>query len=438
MDPYNNNSSSPLWDKGKLFIKSLVIFGIGLFLWIPTFFIMAMVKEREGRQKEAIADISGKWAGKQTVTGPLLMIPYDMAVTQSNGVVNREKQYAYFMADKLDVLSSVTPDKRKRGIYEVAVFKSDIQLSGHFSSIAWQKLDVPAEQIHWNEAQLLFKVSDAIRGINEDLQVKWNDSSYVFAQQASGQSQLEEAFYTAIPLTTETAAQGARFSMHFSLNGSGQLVFTAAARENKIQMKSNWPDPAFTGIKLPDTREVKDSGFTASWKYLNRTVPPVWRNTVYNLNNTFVGADLLIPVDTYDKTGRSVKYALLCIMLTFAAFFLVETIYKRTLHLVQYGLAGLALVLFYTLLLSVSEYTGFNMAYGIAAVTTIGLIGWFVGSVLRSARLALFISMVLTVVYAYIFSIIQLQDYALLMGSIGLFVALAVIMYFSRKLEWQS
>lgn len=439
MDTYdnnNNNSSSPLWDKGKLFIKSLVIFGIGLFLWIPAFFIMNMVKEREGRQKEAIADISGKWAGKQTVTGPLLMIPYDIPVTTASGVTTREKQYAYFMADKLDVFSTVTPDKRKRGIYEVAVFKSDIQLTGQFNTIPWQKLDVQADQVHWQEAQLLFKVSDAIRGINEDLQVKWNDSSYVFAQQATGQSQLEEAFYTSIPLNAEMAATGARFSLRFSLNGSGQLVFTAAARENKIQMNSNWPDPAFTGIKLPDAREVKDSGFTASWKYLNRTVPQVWKNTVYNLNSTYVGADLLIPVDTYDKTGRSVKYALLCIMLTFAAFFLVETIYKRSLHLVQYGLAGLALVLFYTLLLSISEYTGFNPAYGIAAVATIGLIGWFVGSVLRSGKLALFISLVLSVVYAYIFSIIQLQDYALLMGSIGLFVALAVIMYFARKLEW--
>ena len=162
----------------------------------------------------------------------------------------------------------------------------------------------------------------------------------------------------------------------------------------------------------------------------------MWKNNFYNLNNTTVGADLLIPVDTYDKTERSVKYALLCIMLTFSAFFLVETIYKRSLHLVQYGLAGLALVLFYTLLLSISEYTGFNLAYAIAGVSTIGMIGWFVGSVLRSSKLALFISMVLTVVYAYIFSIIQLQDYALLMGSIGLFVALGVIMYFSRKLEW--
>ncbi len=429
-------NSTPLWDKGKLFIKSIVIFGIALFLWVPTFFIRNMVNEREGRQKEAIMDISSKWAGKQTVTGPLLMLPYRVSVSLANGGVSWEKQYAYFMADKLDIHSTVTPDKRKRDIYEVAVYKSDIKLNGNFASIPWQKLDIPRDQIDWNEAKLVFKIGDAVRGINEDLLVKWNDSSYVFTQQATGQAQLDEAFVAPVPLSPETATVPASFSMQFSMNGSGQLLFAAAARENKIQMRSNWPDPAFTGIKLPDTREVKDSGFTASWKYLNRSVPLVWKNTFYNLSNTTVGADLLIPVDTYDKTERSVKYALLCIMLTFAAFFLVETIYKRSLHLVQYGLAGLALVLFYTLLLSISEYTGFNLAYAIAGVSTIGLIGWYVGSILRSSKLAMFISMVLSVVYAYIFSIIQLQDYALLMGSIGLFVSLGVIMYFSRKLEW--
>jgi inner membrane protein len=429
-------SDTPLWDKGKLFIKSIVIFGIALFLWVPTFFIMGMVKERESRQKEAIVDISSKWAGKQTVTGPLLMLPYREFVSQANNGVTVEKHYAYFMADKLDISSTVSPDKRKRGIYEVAVYKSDIKLNGSFASIPWQKLDIPREQIDFNEAKLVFKIGDAVRGINEDLFVKWKDSSYTFTQQATGEAQLEEAFVAPIPLTEESAASSAEFSMQFSMNGSSQLLFATAARENKIQLRSNWPDPAFTGIKLPDTRQVNDSGFTASWKYLNRSVPQVWKNNFYNLNNTTVGADLLIPVDTYDKTERSVKYALLCIMLTFAAFFLVETIYKRSLHLVQYGLAGLALVLFYTLLLSISEYTGFNLAYAVAGVSTIGLIGWFVGSVLRSSKLALFISMVLSVVYAYIFTIIQLQDYALLMGSIGLFVALGVIMYFSRKLEW--
>jgi inner membrane protein len=165
-------------------------------------------------------------------------------------------------------------------------------------------------------------------------------------------------------------------------------------------------------------------------------VPPVWKNNFYDLSSSVIGADLIIPVDSYDKTYRSVKYALLCIILTFASFFLIETIYKKSLHFVQYGLAGLALVLFYTLLLSISEYTGFNLAYLFAAIATIGLVAWFIGSVMKSSGLALFISLVLAVVYGYIFCIIQLQDYALLMGSIGLFIALAIIMYFSRKLQW--
>jgi len=203
-----------------------------------------------------------------------------------------------------------------------------------------------------------------------------------------------------------------------------------------MEMHSAWPNPSFTGIKLPDTRDIKETGFLADWKYMNHSVPQVWKNNFYDLSSSVLGADLLIPVDSYDKTERSVKYALLCIILTFAAFFLIETIYKRPLHLIQYGLAGLALVLFYTLLLSISEYTGFNTAYLVAGIATIGLVAWYVGSVMRSSKLALFISFVLAIVYSYIFTIIQLQDYSLLMGSIGLFIALAIIMYFSRKLKW--
>ena len=191
-------STTPLWDKGKLFIKSIVIFGMALFLWVPTFFIMGIVKEREGRQKEAIADISSKWAGKQTVTGPILMLPYRVSVANANGSFSQERQVAYFLADKLEISSAVTPDKRKRGIYEVAVYKSDIRLSGSFAGIPWQKLDIPQDQIEWSEAKLLFKVGDAARGINEDLQVKWNDSSYVFAQQSAGQTPLEEAFIAGV------------------------------------------------------------------------------------------------------------------------------------------------------------------------------------------------------------------------------------------------
>ncbi|MES1197715.1 MAG: cell envelope integrity protein CreD [Chitinophagaceae bacterium] len=427
---------SSIWEKGKLFLKCIIIFVMALILWIPTNLIMDVVKEREGRQKETIADISNKWAGKQTVTGPVLMIPYNETGKDDKGNFINIKRNIFFLPDKSEIRSVIYPEKRHRGIYEVAVYRSEITMDIKFNPLKWQQLKIPAETIIWNEAALVFSVQDNVKGINEDVYVKWDTNNIIFSPQPPGLTTLSDAFIANLPLTMEEASREHNCSIKFSLNGSQQLLFTMGARENKLQMQSTWPNPSFTGAKLPDSRTIKDSGFVAEWKYMNRTVPQVWNNNFYDLSASALGADLLITVDSYDKTERSVKYALLCIMLTFAAFFLVETIYKRPMHLVQYGLAGLALVLFYTLLLSISEYTGFNPAYLIAGIATIGLITWYVGSVMRSAKLALFISFVLTVVYSYIFIIIQLQDYALLMGSIGLFIALGIIMYFSRKLKW--
>jgi len=425
-----------IWGKGKLFLKCMVIFVMALALWIPTNLIMDLVKERAGRQKEAITDISNKWAGKQTVTGPMLMIPYNETGKDDKGNFINSKKSIFFLPDKSEIRSVVNPEKRHRGIYEVAVYKSEITMDVKFNPLKWQQLKIPAEAIVWNEAALVFAVQDNVKGINEDVYVKWDTSNIIFSPQPPGLTTLSDAFVANLPLTMEEASKQHNCSIKFSLNGSQQLVFTMAARENKLEIRSTWPNPSFTGAKLPDSRTIKDSGFVAEWRYMNRSVPQVWNNNFYDLSASAMGADLLITVDSYDKTERSVKYALLCIILTFAAFFLVETIYKRPMHLVQYGLAGLALVLFYTLLLSISEYTGFNLAYFIAGIATIGLVTWYVGSVMRSTKLALFISFVLTVVYSYIFIIIQLEDYALLMGSIGLFVALGIIMFFSRKLQW--
>jgi len=435
----NSETSGTLWSflsKGKLFLKAVIIFFMAIGLWIPTNIILDLVKERAGRQKDAIEDISNKWAGKQVITGPIIMLPYNNYSKNDKGETVINKAVSYFLPDKSDISSKIFPEKRHRGIYQVIVYRSDITINGKFKPLDLLQLKIAPENIIWNEAALLFKVRDNQRGINEDLLVKWNDSNYVFNPMPPGQSAMADALVAAVPLSAEEAGKEHLFQMKFSLNGSEQLAFSAAARENSLQMESTWPDPSFTGIKLPDTRVVKDSGFVANWKYMNRSVPMVWNNNIYDLSDSFIGADLLIPVDSYNKTERSVKYALLCIILTFTAFFLIESIYKRTLHLVQYGLAGLALVLFYTLLLSISEYTGFNLAYLIAGVATIGLVTWYVGSVMKSAKLATFISFVLAVVYSYIFIIIQMQDYALLMGSIGLFIALAIIMFFSRKLQW--
>ncbi|HXB09603.1 MAG TPA: cell envelope integrity protein CreD, partial [Puia sp.] len=202
----------------------------------------------------------------------------------------------------------------------------------------------------------------------------------------------------------------------------------------------SWADPSFTGSFLPDVRTVKDSGFVANWKVLalNRKFPQQWKEGNYDLDDAAFGASLILPVDVYQQTTRSVKYAVLIILLTFTAFLLIEWIYDRTIHSVQYALVGFALCIFYTLLLSLSEYLGFNGAYSIAAIATIGLIAWYVGSLLRSARMSTVITLLLIVQYGFVFTLIQLQDYALLMGSIGLFITLAIVMYFSRKIKWDK
>jgi len=423
-------------DKGKLFIKAVIIFIMALFLTIPSFFITGIINERQSRQNEAILNITEKWGGKQMITGPFLSVPYIEHALNVEGKPILIRGKAYFLPSSLHTAIKVVPEKRYRGIYQVVVYRAEVTMNGRFDALPWQQLKIPAEDILWNQASVIYKVSDNQRGVNEDVSLQWNDSSILFTPETAESSILTDGFTANVPMTTESVASAHPFSLKFDLNGSEQLLVATAARENELAISSAWKAPSFTGVKLPDYRSVTDSGFEARWKFLNRSIPPVWKNNSYSFETTALGADFKIPVDGYDKTMRAVKYAILCIILTFAAFFLIETIYRRPLHLVHYGLAGLALILFYTLLLSISEYSNFNVAYLVAGVATIGLVTWFIGSILRSGKLSLFVAFVLSVVYAYIFCIIQLEDYALLMGSIGLFMALGVIMYFSRKLSW--
>lgn len=245
---------------------------------------------------------------------------------------------------------------------------------------------------------------------------------------------MKEGFMSPVAVSPDNSI---KFSSSILINGSEQLLFTPVGKETMVKLNSAWPDPSFTGGQLPDHR-ISDTGFVATWKSLahTRNFPQAWKETSYNLQSASFGADLFIPVNGYQKTMRSVKYAILCILLTFAAFFIIETVNKKSVHPFQYALIGLALILFYTLLLSISEYTGFNTAYIIASAATVGLIAWFVKGILQSSKLTTVLGVVLMLMYSYIFTILQLQDYSLLLGSIGLFLTLAVIMHFSKKIQW--
>jgi inner membrane protein len=218
------------------------------------------------------------------------------------------------------------------------------------------------------------------------------------------------------------------------------LHFLPFGKRTTVNISSPWSDPSFTGNYLPDNRVVNNQGFNANWKvlYMNRNFPQQWKGNMNGLEESAFGVDLLVPVDSYLKSERTVKYAILCIVLTFTAFLMIELIYTKSIHAFQYILVGFALCLFYTLLISISEYLNFNTAYLIAAIATVAMIYLYVRSVFDSNRIASFIGLTLVFMYGFIYLLIQSQDYALLMGSIGLFLTLGLVMYFSRKAKLGS
>lgn len=450
-----------VWTKSKLLIKGLIIGLLALLLQIPAFYVKDLVEEREARQKEAVAEVSSKWAAAQTITGPVIVLPYWETKTDPATLkTTRSKQYAFFLPDDLSIQADVSPQQRHRGIYKVMLYSSNISIKGRFQSLSVEKLNILPGDVIWNEAAVKLPLTDNM-GLNEEVSLKWNDSVLALSPQTSDDRSFSNALQANLNIASAQDLQNISFSSSFSLNGSQQLLFTPTGKTTTVMMKSSWPHPSFKGTILPQKSDIDAKGFSATWKSIShkRNFPQQWTGTAYsfgspesnaigdivapapgvqtgNINASAFGTSLFMPVNAYQKTMRSVKYAALCILLTFASFFLIEINNKKSVHPFQYGLIGLALILFYTLLLSFSEYIGFNFSYVIASLFTIGLIGWFVKGLLASSRLATVLSVILVLLYVYVFTILQLQDYSLLLGSIGLFITLAVIMHFSKKIQW--
>jgi inner membrane protein len=430
------NIIKSFWDRNKIILKSFFIGILMLLLLIPTAFIQNLVSERQARQQEAVSEISSKWAGSQTITGPVIGVPY-YEVTTTDKNTTTIKKWAYFLPDKLDIQAQIVPEKRYRGIYQVIVYTTTLVVKGSYDSLRIADLGMRPDELLWNQAAVFFDISD-VQGLKEEMTLHLGGASLDLIPAKYTTDQFKNSLGAALPAEIAGAHGPLEFSATVQLKGSGNLLFTPAGKTTTVRTTSTWPDPSFAGSYLPDLRTVKGSGFEANWRVLslNRNFPQQWKDNQYELNKSAFGVNLIVPVDSYQQTTRSVKYSILIILLTFTAFFLIEWVYRRAIHSLQYVLVGLALCLFYTLLLSFSEYIGFNMAYLVAALATMILIAWYVRSILRSSKMAAFIGLLLTLLYGFIFTLIQLQDYALLMGSIGLFITLAVVMYFSRKIKW--
>ena len=428
--------------KNNIFFKLGVIAVLVLLLLIPTAMVKDLIHEREYVQRSAISEVSDKWGNGQTITGPYLAIPYDRYIRKvsskdtSETKVVKLKEWLYFLPEVLKINGKIDPDKRYRGIYEVVVYESEYEISGSFSPLDLDKFDIEYSNIHFDKATLNLGITD-LKGIEKQLKLKWQNNLVAFNSGTSSTDIVRSGVNAPVDLLGRDSVAH-QFSLKLDLKGSENINFIPVGKTTDVTLTSDWPTPSFSGTYLPDRREVSEAGFEANWNilHLNRNYPQSWKGAQFGVGGSEFGTDLLLPVDNYKKSYRVARYAVLFLVLTFLVFFFVEVLNKVFIHPIQYLLVGIALVVFYTLLLSFSEHIQFNYAYVVAALLTLGLITGYVMAILKSKQIAGLILGVLGIMYTFIFTIIQMEDYALLIGSIGVFAILALVMYFSRQINW--
>ena len=276
-----------------------------------------------------------------------------------------------------------------------------------------------------------------MRGIQQALPFEWNQQVLEVEPGIPTGDISGSGFHVKISLEERDRCD---FQFELNLNGSDHLYFVPVGKSTNIRMKSSWRHPRFDGAFLPDKRDITDAGFEAVWNvlHLNRNYPQSWKGSAYHTEESAFGCFLILPVDQYQKTMRSAKYAIMFIALTFMIFFFVEILNRRRIHPVQYLLVGLSISIFYVLLLSLGEQIGFNLSYLISSVGIVCLVTAYAASIFRHFKLTMILGICLVLLYAFLFILIQLQDYALLLGSIGLFIAMGLIMYTSRNVDWYS
>ncbi len=415
----------------KLFIVSILV----LLMLIPMSMIRSLIRERELTSENVIQEVSDSWGKEQKITGPYITIPYKTYEKVEEKIIEYI-HYAHFLPEDLSIEGSILPETRKRGIYKVVVYESGFNIHGKFSPVDFSFLRINPEDIMWDETTINMGVSD-MRGIQEAIILKSGKTDYELNPGIKTRDLVSEGVSADINLTE---GEEFNFNLDIKLNGSENLYFIPLGKETNVTMNSTWAHPSFNGVFLPREHNITEKGFTATWKilHLNRPFPQKWSGDKFNVINSAFGVSLIIPVDHYQKSYRSAKYAIMFIALTFITFFFIEIFNKKHIHAIHYLLVGFALVVFYSLLLSLSEHISFNLSYLISSVAIIALITSFGAGLFKNKKQTLILLSVLIVLYLFLFTILQLMEYSLLMGNIGLFIVLAIIMFFVKKIKWNN
>jgi inner membrane protein len=436
----------PKWYEDSILFKSGIIALIILALLIPSSWIQSLIIEREGYQQVQLDGVTTNWSGPQLIQGPVLMLPYKKLLTETAAdgkqATREVTKVLYVLPQNLKMKATVKTEVFTSSIYDAIVYNSGIQVEGNFNKPELNELGIDPNLILYDKAKLVFGISD-LKGLKNNPVVTIDAQTYNPEPATDGNIPFTTGLAINFPLQKDN---GFTFSYHLDLKGSNELNFLHTGKTTNVEVNSDWKTPGFNGRYLPDSRTTNDKGFGAKWHmlYYNRPFPQQWTDNNSILTNistakqATIGVKLQLPIDQYRKILRTAKYSALIIILTFISLFLTELIKKQKIHLFNYALIGAAMVVYYTLLLSFSEQLGYNWAYLIASASTILLISVFTASLLKNKSIAALFVLILSIFYGFIFIIIQLEELSLLFGSIALFIVIAVLMYFSRKINWDK
>ncbi|MFK7896386.1 MAG: cell envelope integrity protein CreD [Myxococcota bacterium] len=442
-------------------IRLLLIGFLILLLQIPMLMVRDVIRERQAERQNAIGEINRSWGQSQIVEGPRLVVPYEFTWVETRvdkDIIHTETRYAHFLPETLDIRGDLKSESRYRGIFEVPVYRTELHFKGEFAApdlqgfVAGELKDTNAQSsspqrssapnnILWDQAHIVVMASDA-RAIQNAAQLNWQGETFEFlpgtgpAPDPGGHA----GFHVPVG---DAAQEAAAFEFTLALQGSNALRLAPFAKTTRVELGSDWPDPSFQGAWLPTTRDISDQGFSAVWEipFLGRSYPQRWNDMPRirdSIQRSYFGVDLATMVDEYRMAERSAKYALLFLGLTFGTLWLFEVVAGIRIHSIQYLFVGGAMCLFYLLELALAEHLGFALAYALASTAVVGLVTAYCLAILGARRRAFAMGGVLVALYGYLFILLRNQDFALVSGSVGLFVALAAAMYLTRHIRWNE
>lgn len=431
--------SHPLLSK---FVTAVIV---ALALLIPLNMIESQISDRHTLQESVQKDIARSSAGPQTLNGPYLVIDYRLrlhrTVKDKHGNVKvstfeskpREKIIA---PSDLNIDGTAVVKTRHRGIYRARLFNLTSTVSGDFTLPVDYGINRPLRNVIIDSANFVVGISDS-RGILNSPAITLNGDKHPFSPGGAGSNALENGMHAALALPDPRKSHTFKFEFPLKLLGMGTLAVVPAGHNTRMSLKSPWPHPSFGGDYLPLSPTITGNGFTATWSVSNlaHNAPALGLAGKNDPAQSF-SVGFIDPVNVYLMSDRAVKYGILFVVLVFTAFFMFETLGGIRIHPLQYLLVGLAMAMFFLLIISLSEHIPFLYAYVVSGAACVALIGAYLGGALRNRRAAAGFSGGIGLLYAVLYGVLQSEDNAMLMGTLVLFAALAAVMMVTRRMDW--